>query len=321
VWWCTAGGARRVVAGGVHRERAAPVPASRHEGGTGGQARAGAQAPRRRRGQHRAHRRGPHRPLPGPGPAPGGPALVPQARPHPGPALRTVRRPRHRRPGLPGHHGRPHAASRQQRPHPRRGHPHRRHDLRPRQRRHRRRLPHQPPPRPRPLASRRPATTPNPHHRRRRIGATGKHWRSSNFNRNVLQRAYQAAGWRDPAGGGTWTWHSLCHAFCTTALFTWKLDPTDVSRMAGHSSYRITLDMYVNSHRRHPRPRPPSHPIKDHRGRPRYGGLSRRASTSPLGSCEPGELVVRSPGSDAAQTRRWPDSASSSLGSDDGHGR
>jgi|HubBroStandDraft_1064217.scaffolds.fasta_scaffold159116_2 integrase len=70
---------------------------------------------------------------------------------------------------------------------------------------------------------------------------TGKHWRSSNFNRNVLQRAYQAAGWRDPAGFGTWTWRSLRHAFCTTALFTWKLDPTDVSRMAGHSSYRITL--------------------------------------------------------------------------------
>jgi len=32
---------------------------------------------------------------------------------------------------------------------------------------------------------------------------TGKHWRSSNFNRNVLQRAYLAAGWRDSAGNGT----------------------------------------------------------------------------------------------------------------------
>ena len=28
-------------------------------------------------------------------------------------------------------------------------------------------------------------------------------------------------------------------------LVTWKLDVTDVSRMAGHASYRITLDMYV----------------------------------------------------------------------------
>jgi hypothetical protein len=35
--------------------------------------------------------------------------------------------------------------------------------------------------------------------------------------------------------------------FCTTALFTWKLDATDVSRMAGHANYRITLDMYVGS--------------------------------------------------------------------------
>jgi integrase len=76
---------------------------------------------------------------------------------------------------------------------------------------------------------------------------TGKHWRSSNFRRNVLARAYLAAGWRDPAGQGAWTWHSLRHVFCTTALFTWKLDATDVSRMAGHANYRITLDMYVGT--------------------------------------------------------------------------
>jgi integrase len=75
----------------------------------------------------------------------------------------------------------------------------------------------------------------------------GKHWRSSNFNRNVLKRAYLAIGWRDAEGNGRWTWHSLRHVFCTTALFTWKLDPTDVSRMAGHANYRITLDMYVGS--------------------------------------------------------------------------
>ena len=75
----------------------------------------------------------------------------------------------------------------------------------------------------------------------------GKHWRSSNFNRNVLKRAYLAVGWRDADGSGTWTWHSLRHVFCTTALFTWKLDATDMSRMAGHANYRITLDMYVGS--------------------------------------------------------------------------
>jgi integrase len=76
---------------------------------------------------------------------------------------------------------------------------------------------------------------------------TGKYWRSSNFQRNVLKPAYLAAGWRDDSGSGRWTWHSLRHVFCTTALFTWKLDATDVSRMAGHANYRITLDMYVGT--------------------------------------------------------------------------
>jgi integrase len=75
----------------------------------------------------------------------------------------------------------------------------------------------------------------------------GKHWRSSNFDRRVLAPAYLAAGWRDADGNGTWTWHSLRHVFCTTALFTWKLDATDVSRMAGHANYRTTLDMYVGA--------------------------------------------------------------------------
>jgi integrase len=75
----------------------------------------------------------------------------------------------------------------------------------------------------------------------------GKYWRSSNFSRGVLQRAYLAAGWRDISGEGQWTWHSLRHVFCTTALFDWKLDATDVSRMAGHFNYRITLDMYVGA--------------------------------------------------------------------------
>ena len=74
----------------------------------------------------------------------------------------------------------------------------------------------------------------------------GRHWRSSNYRRRVLAPAYRAPGGRD-ASGGDWTWHSLRHVFCTTALFTWKLDATDVSRMAGHANYRITLDMYVGT--------------------------------------------------------------------------
>ena len=75
----------------------------------------------------------------------------------------------------------------------------------------------------------------------------GKYRRSSNFSRNVLHSAYLAAGWRDSAGEGRWTWHSLRHVFCTTALFTWKLEAGDVSRMAGHANVRTTLDMYIGS--------------------------------------------------------------------------
>ena len=32
-----------------------------------------------------------------------------------------------------------------------------------------------------------------------------------------------------------------------TALFAWKLEPTDVSRLAGHANHRITLEMYVGA--------------------------------------------------------------------------
>jgi integrase len=74
-----------------------------------------------------------------------------------------------------------------------------------------------------------------------------KLWWSSNFRRNVLKPAYQAAGWRDQDGNGRWTWHSLRHVFCTTALFTWKLEATDVSCMAGHADVRCTLTMYVGT--------------------------------------------------------------------------
>jgi hypothetical protein len=48
-------------------------------------------------------------------------------------------------------------------------------------------------------------------------------------------------------GEGRWVRHSLLHVFCTTVLFTWELDATDVSRMAGHANYRITLDVYVGT--------------------------------------------------------------------------
>jgi site-specific recombinase XerD len=68
----------------------------------------------------------------------------------------------------------------------------------------------------------------------------GKYWRSSNFYRCVLKTAFRAAGWLD--GSARWTWHTLRHVFCSTALNTWKLDVSDVSRLAGHSNTRVTFE-------------------------------------------------------------------------------
>ena len=75
----------------------------------------------------------------------------------------------------------------------------------------------------------------------------GKHWRSSNFNRRILKAAYLATGWRNADGRSRWTWHSLRHVFCTTALNTWEMDVSDVSHLAGHANVRVTLEMYVGS--------------------------------------------------------------------------
>jgi hypothetical protein len=35
--------------------------------------------------------------------------------------------------------------------------------------------------------------------------------------------------------------------FCTTALFTWTLDPTDISCMVGHVNVRTTLLMDIGA--------------------------------------------------------------------------
>ena len=56
-----------------------------------------------------------------------------------------------------------------------------------------------------------------------------------------------AAGWRTPESGSRWTWHTLRHVFCTTALVEWKLDLPDVSKLAGHSNIRITAGRYVGA--------------------------------------------------------------------------
>ena len=95
----------------------------------------------------------------------------------------------------------------------------------------------------------------------------GAYWRSSNFDRRILAAAYRAAGWRD--ADGTWTWHSLRHVFCTAALFSWRLEATDVSCMAGHANVRVTLDMYVGATAGNPwtaPAQPPNSTLRRHQG-------------------------------------------------------
>ena len=67
-----AGGGGGAVAGGVHRERAAAVPAGDDRGGAGRQAGEGHRPAAGRGAGHGAARRGPDRALPGPRPAAGG---------------------------------------------------------------------------------------------------------------------------------------------------------------------------------------------------------------------------------------------------------
>lgn len=69
--------------------------------------------------------------------------------------------------------------------------------------------------------------------------------RGSNFSKRVLRPAYDEAGWRHVHS--EWTWHSLRHVFCTTALTEWGVLLTDTSTLAGHATTAITADMYIDS--------------------------------------------------------------------------
>jgi integrase len=71
--------------------------------------------------------------------------------------------------------------------------------------------------------------------------------RRSNYHRNVFDPAATAAGWpRRPDGRSVWTFHSLRHVFATWALSQPGARIEDVSHLMGHSSVRITQDIYVN---------------------------------------------------------------------------
>lgn len=75
----------------------------------------------------------------------------------------------------------------------------------------------------------------------------GGYLNSANFYNRIAGPAYRLAGWRDDDRNGPWTWHSLRHTFCTTALNTSGLALTDVSALAGHSNARITMELYVGA--------------------------------------------------------------------------
>jgi len=90
--------------------------------------------------------------------------------------------------------------------------------------------------------------------RRRECGPAGivfpsprGNWqRRSNFRRNIFLPAAAAAGWpRRTDGRLVWTFHSLRHVFATWALAQPGTRIEDVSRLLGHSSIRVTQDIYI----------------------------------------------------------------------------
>jgi hypothetical protein len=71
--------------------------------------------------------------------------------------------------------------------------------------------------------------------------------RRSNYRRNTFEPAARAAGWpRTAEGRWAWTFHSLRHVFATWALAQPGARIEDVSRLLGHSTVRVTQDLYIS---------------------------------------------------------------------------
>jgi integrase len=74
----------------------------------------------------------------------------------------------------------------------------------------------------------------------------GRWARRSNYRRTVFEPAARAAGWpRDDDRRSPWTFHSLRHVFATWALGQPGARIEDVSRLLGHSTVRVTQDLYI----------------------------------------------------------------------------
>jgi integrase len=76
--------------------------------------------------------------------------------------------------------------------------------------------------------------------------ARGGWMRRSNYGRQIWDPAAEAVAW--PKGGRNWKWtfHSLRHVFATWALHEAHIPIEDLSRLMGHSSTRVTQDIYVH---------------------------------------------------------------------------
>jgi integrase len=73
--------------------------------------------------------------------------------------------------------------------------------------------------------------------------------RRSNYGRNTWEPAAVAVNWpRRHDGRWAWSFHSLRHVFATWALGQPGLRIEDVSRLLGHSSIRVTQEIYVHIH-------------------------------------------------------------------------
>jgi integrase len=71
--------------------------------------------------------------------------------------------------------------------------------------------------------------------------------RRSNYGRYTWDRAATDVGWpRRDDGRWLWTFHSLRHVFATWALHEAGIPIEDLSRLMGHSSTRVTQDIYIH---------------------------------------------------------------------------
>lgn len=81
---------------------------------------------------------------------------------------------------------------------------------------------------------------------------SGRWARRSNYGRNTWDPAAASVNWpRRSDGRWRWRFHSLRHVFATWALAVVGVPIEDVSRFMGHSSTRVTQEIYIHVHGDH----------------------------------------------------------------------